>query len=209
MPISIEQRIGRVDRIGQAHAVRAVNFVFEGSVEHRVREVLEQKLAVIFEEFGIDKTGDVLDSAQAGHMFNEMYVDAILNPEKVEESVESMVARLQEQARGAGTSASVLGASEDLEPGEAQRLLTHPLPHFLESRCHGWCTDTPKGPVSRIRTQTSRGYCGGSCVPWPQNRGRSKKNLCAFIGLRDAAIGRDMPPTTPRQFVPINTVIPI
>ena len=131
-PMRLEQRIGRVDRIGQAHAVRAVNFVFEGSVEHRVREVLEQKLAVIFEEFGIDKTGDVLDSAQAGHMFDEMYVEAILNPEKVEESVESVVARLQEQAHEARTTASVLGATEDLEPGEAQRLLTHPLPHWVE-----------------------------------------------------------------------------
>lgn len=131
-PMRLEQRIGRVDRIGQAHAVRAINFVFEGSVEHRVREVLEQKLAVIFEEFGIDKTGDVLDSAQAGHMFDEMYVEAILNPEKVEDSVESVVARLQEQAREARTTASVLGATEELEPGEAQRLLTHPLPHWVE-----------------------------------------------------------------------------
>ena len=131
-PMRLEQRIGRVDRIGQAHAVRAVNFVLEGSVEHRVLEVLEQKLAVIFEEFGIDKTGDVLDSAQAGHMFDEMYVEAILNPEKVEDSVESVVARLQEQAREARTTASVLGATEELEPGEAQRLLTHPLPHWVE-----------------------------------------------------------------------------
>ncbi len=131
-PMRLEQRIGRVDRIGQAHAVRAVNFVFEGSVEHRVCEVLEQKLTVIFEEFGIDKTGDVLDSAQANHMFEEMYVEAILNPEKVEGSVESVVARLQEQARDARTTASVLGATEDLEPGEAQRLLTHPLPHWVE-----------------------------------------------------------------------------
>lgn len=131
-PMRLEQRIGRVDRIGQAHAVRAVNFVFEGSVEHRVREVLEQKLAVIFEEFGIDKTGDVLDSAQAGHMFDEMYVEAILNPEELEDSIESVVARLQEQAREARTTASVLGATEDLEPGEAQRLLTHPLPHWVE-----------------------------------------------------------------------------
>jgi len=131
-PMRLEQRIGRVDRIGQTHVVRAVNFVFEGSVEHRVREVLEQKLAVIFEEFGIDKTGDVLDSAQAGHMFDEMYVEAILNPEKVEESVESVIARLQEQAREARTTASVLGATDNLEPGEAQRLLTHPLPHWVE-----------------------------------------------------------------------------
>jgi superfamily II DNA or RNA helicase len=131
-PMRLEQRIGRVDRIGQAHVVRAINFVFEGSVEHRVREVLEQKLAVIFEEFGIDKTGDVLDSAQASQMFDEMYVEAILNPEKVEESVESMVARLEEQAREARKAASVLGTTEDLKPGEAQRLLTHPLPHWVE-----------------------------------------------------------------------------
>ncbi|HVO96275.1 MAG TPA: helicase-related protein, partial [Terriglobales bacterium] len=131
-PMRLEQRIGRVDRIGQTHAVRAINFVFEDSVEHRVREALEQKLAVIFEEFGIDKTGDVLDSAQAGQMFDEMYVEAILNPEKMEGSVESMIARLEDQAREARTTASVLGATEDLEPGEAQRLLTHPLPHWVE-----------------------------------------------------------------------------
>ncbi len=131
-PMRLEQRIGRVDRIGQAHTVRAVNLVFEGSVEHRVREVLEEKLAVIFEEFGIDKTGDVLDSAQAGNMFDEMYVEAILNPDKVEDSVDSVVARLQEHVRDARATASVLGATEDLEPGEAQRLLTHPLPHWVE-----------------------------------------------------------------------------
>jgi len=161
-PMRLEQRIGRVDRIGQAHAVRAVNLVLEGSVEHRVREVLEQKLAVIFEEFGIDKTGDVLDSAQAGHMFDEMYVEAILNPAKVEESVESVVARLQEQAREARTAASVLGATEDLEPGEAQQLLTHPLPHWVERmtvsflsahggqaerRSQGWKLTWPDGEI--------------------------------------------------------------
>ena len=137
-PMRLEQRIGRVDRIGQTHAVRAVNFVLEGSIEHRVLEVLEQKLAVIFEEFGIDKTGDVLDSAQAGQIFDEMYVEAILNPEKVEESVDSVVARLQEQAREARTTASILGATENLEPGEAQQLLTHPLPHWIETMTVSW-----------------------------------------------------------------------
>ena len=34
--------------------------------EFRVREVLEEKLAVVLGEFGVDKTGDVLDSADAG-----------------------------------------------------------------------------------------------------------------------------------------------
>jgi len=131
-PMRLEQRIGRVDRIGQTYPVRAINFVFDGSVEHRVREVLEEKLAVIFEEFGIDKTGDVLDSAQAGHLFDEMYVESIIHPERVESTVDSVVARLHEQAQASRASASVLGSSGDLEPSEAQRLLTHPLPHWVE-----------------------------------------------------------------------------
>ncbi|MFH1006464.1 MAG: helicase-related protein [Candidatus Latescibacterota bacterium] len=131
-PMKLEQRIGRVDRIGQSHTVRAVNFVFEDSVEHRVREVLEQKLAIIFEEFGIDKTGDVLDSAEGGRIFDKMYVEAIRNPDKVEDSVETVISRLQEQVREARTTATVLGATRDLEPSEAQQLLTHPLPHWVE-----------------------------------------------------------------------------
>ncbi len=142
-PMRLEQRIGRVDRIGQTHVVRAVNFVFEDSVEHRVREVLEEKLAVIFEEFGIDKTGDVLDSAQAGQIFDDLYVDAILNPDEVDASVDKVITRLQEQTRDTQESSSILGATEDLEPSEAQRLMAHPLPHWVERmtvsylRAHG------------------------------------------------------------------------
>ncbi|WP_197713653.1 DEAD/DEAH box helicase [Hydrogenophilus thermoluteolus] len=131
-PMRLEQRIGRVDRIGQSHTVRAINFVFEDSVEHRVREVLEEKLAVIFEEFGIDKTGDVLDSAQAGRIFDDLYVEAILNPEEAETKINEVVQSIEEQARQSRQSASVLGSVEDLDPGEAQRLLAHPLPHWVE-----------------------------------------------------------------------------
>ena len=131
-PMRLEQRIGRVDRIGQTHVVRAVNFVFEDSVEHRVREVLEEKLAVIFEEFGIDKTGDVLDSAQAGQMFDDLHVEVILNPNEVDASVDKVISRLQERARDTQESSSVLGVAEDLEPSEAQRLMAHPLPYWVE-----------------------------------------------------------------------------
>ena len=131
-PMRLEQRIGRVDRIGQNHVVRAVNFVFEDSVEHRVREVLEEKLAVIFEEFGIDKTGDVLDSAQAGQIFDDLHVEAIVKPDDVDTSVDKVIAHLEEQVREAKASSSVLGTIDVLEPSEAQRLMTHPLPHWVE-----------------------------------------------------------------------------
>ena len=131
-PMRLEQRIGRVDRIGQLHPVRANNLVFEESVEFRVREVLEEKLAVIFEDFGVDKTGDVLDSAQAGALFDELYVDAILHPECIEASVASMTGRLKTQAQDTRSTASLLGSSEKLDPHEAQRLQTHPMPYWVE-----------------------------------------------------------------------------
>lgn len=44
-PMRVEQRIGRVDRIGQPHVVRAINFVLEDTVEHRVRGWLVQHYA--------------------------------------------------------------------------------------------------------------------------------------------------------------------
>ncbi|RMD96331.1 MAG: helicase [Bacteroidetes bacterium] len=150
-PMRLEQRIGRVDRIGQTHTVRAINFVFEGSVEHRVREVLEQKLAVIYAEFGIDKTGDVLDSAQAGRIFDDLYVEAILHPDAVETKVDEVLKSIQEQARGSWQSASLLGATEDLDPREAQRLQAHPLPHWVERmavsylRAHGGKAERKNG----------------------------------------------------------------
>jgi SNF2 family DNA or RNA helicase len=70
-PMRIEQRIGRVDRIGQRHVVRAINFVLDDTVEHRVRQVLEEKLALIAEEFGVDKASDVMDSVEAEPIFDD------------------------------------------------------------------------------------------------------------------------------------------
>ena len=83
-PMRLEQRIGRVDRIDQRKVVRALNLVFEDTVEHWVREVLEKRLNTILDEFDVDKTGDVLDSAQAGHLFDELYTGALQHPDAIE-----------------------------------------------------------------------------------------------------------------------------
>lgn len=142
-PMRLEQRIGRVDRIGQDRSVRAINLVFQDTVEYRVRQVLEEKLAVILREFGIDKTGDVLDSAQAGKIFDDLYVEVILHPDAIDATVDKIVDQIHEQAKEAKESASVIQSSEDLDPGEAQRLMSHPLPHWVERmttsylRAHG------------------------------------------------------------------------
>lgn len=137
-PMRIEQRIGRVDRIGQNKLVRAINFVFEDSVEFRVREVLEQKLSVIFEEFGIDKTGDVLDSALAGELFEEVFTSAFLNPEGIEASVDSTVARISDQIREVRASSLIYGISDEPDVQAAERLRSHPLPHWVERMTVGY-----------------------------------------------------------------------
>lgn len=131
-PMRLEQRIGRVDRIGQTHVVRALNLVLEDTVEFRVREVLEEKLAIILREFGVDKTGDVLDSADAGEIFDELYREAILDPTVVENKVNSLLVKIRTQAESMQHNTSLLAQTAALSPSEAQRLLGHPLPYWVE-----------------------------------------------------------------------------
>ncbi|MCP5207857.1 MAG: DEAD/DEAH box helicase family protein [Hahellaceae bacterium] len=131
-PMRLEQRIGRVDRIGQKHMVRALNFVFEDTVEHRVREVLEEKLNTILEEFGVDKTGDVLDSSQAGHLFDELYTGALQNPDQVDAEIEKALAELRGQATQAQASKLLIVDETPLDAGEAEALSQYPLPYWVE-----------------------------------------------------------------------------
>ena len=150
-PMRLEQRIGRVDRIGQPKTVRAINFVFEDSVEFRVREVLEQKLSVIFDEFGIDKTGDVLDSAQAGELFEDVFASAILNPDDIETSVDHTVARLRDEIQQVREASAIYGFSEEPDVQAAERLRSHPLPHWVERMTVGYL-NSHGGAASRKRS---------------------------------------------------------
>jgi len=132
-PMRMEQRIGRVDRIGQKHPVRAFNFVFEDTVEYRVREVLEQKLSVIFEEFGVDKTSDVLDSAEAGHLFDSLYVEALLHPENLTAAVDRLTGTIRSQADQARQKSGLL-QPEGLSPDVSTKL---PIANWVERMvCH-------------------------------------------------------------------------
>ena len=88
----------RVDRIGQQATVRAINFVFEDTVEFRVREVLEQKLSVILQEFGVDKTSDVLDSVEAAEVFDNLYVETLLHPEDLDANVKQVTDAIRSRA---------------------------------------------------------------------------------------------------------------
>lgn len=150
-PMRLEQRIGRVDRIGQRKTVRALNFVFEDSVEFRVREVLEQKLAVIFAEFGIDKTGDVLDSALAGEIFDEVFTSALLHPDQVDAVVDQTALKLREEIRQVRESSVFYGLSEQPDMLETDRMRSHPLPHWVERMTVGYL-ESHGGAAERKRS---------------------------------------------------------
>ena len=74
-PSKIEQRIGRVDRIGQTSPVKAVNLAMEQSIDARVLDVLETKLEIIRAELGANKASDILNSAD--HHAEDLYLAAI------------------------------------------------------------------------------------------------------------------------------------
>ena len=51
-PMRIEQRIGRLDRIGQKHPVTIINFSVSGTIEERVLEVVSNRIQVFKETIG-------------------------------------------------------------------------------------------------------------------------------------------------------------
>jgi len=96
-PMKIEQRIGRVDRIGQAHPVKAFNFIFNNSVEERVLGVLQAKLDLIMSELGVDKTSDLLDSGILSAEFDRYIMDAIVNPSNIEKNMVALSEKMKKE----------------------------------------------------------------------------------------------------------------
>ena len=137
-PMRLEQRIGRVDRIGQPRVVRAINLALRDTVEHRVREVLEEKLAVILREFGVDKTGDVLDSAQAGALFEGVFTEVLQTPERIEAAVEHGVQRLADEFAAARAASPLEGLSDAPDAAAARDLRSDPLPAWIERAAMHW-----------------------------------------------------------------------
>jgi hypothetical protein len=131
-PMRLEQRIGRVDRIGQKHVVRAINFVLEGTVEHRVRQVLEEKLAVIAEEFGVDKASDVMDSVEAEPIFDELFVHGLQDPASIEEECDAAISQVRDKVAEARKSSDLLADAHSLEPDDARKWRDHPAQFWLE-----------------------------------------------------------------------------
>lgn len=96
-PMKIEQRIGRVDRIGQDKDVLVFNFINIDTVENRVRSILESKLETILDETGIDKLSDLLDNEIAEMDFTDIYMKSIRDEKFMEHNANKFEKEFRKQ----------------------------------------------------------------------------------------------------------------
>lgn len=134
-PMVIEQRIGRVDRIGQKHEVHAYNMLTNNSVDLRVYEVIEEKLNNIIDQLGIDKTSDVLDSTIDMKKVNNLYLQSLLDPERFERAGESWLYDIKKKLSNYKSTEGILPhvAEEAIEYKKASDIKHSPLPYWLET----------------------------------------------------------------------------
>jgi SNF2 family DNA or RNA helicase len=69
-PMRIEQRVGRLHRIGQTHEVFVFNLCTAGSLEQRILSVLEQKIQMF--ELVIGEVGSILGNLEDGEEFESL-----------------------------------------------------------------------------------------------------------------------------------------
>ena len=133
-PMSIEQRIGRVDRIGQKHTVTAYNMLTDNTVDARVYEVIVEKLEAILQELGIDKTNDVLDSTIDQHKVNHLYLQSLLDPKRFDFATDSWLFEIKNKLRDFKSTEGALPAfaKEEIDKRSAGEVKYSPLPVWLE-----------------------------------------------------------------------------
>lgn len=134
-PMALEQRIDRVDRIGQKYEVKAFNMLTNNSVDYRIYNIIVEKLDIIMEELGIDKTSDVLDSTIDAKKINHLYLQSLLDPKRFEFASESWLYDIKQKLNDYK---STEGALPTISPNEinarsAAEVKYSPLPIWLEN----------------------------------------------------------------------------
>ena len=140
-PMALEQRIGRVDRIGQKYEVKAFNMLTNNSVDYRIYNIIVEKLDIIMDELGIDKTSDVLDSTIDAKKINHLYLQSLLDPKRFEFASESWLYDIKQKLNDYK---STEGALPTISPNEinarsAAEVKYSPLPIWLENLMMLYC----------------------------------------------------------------------
>jgi ERCC4-related helicase len=133
-PMTIEQRIGRVDRIGQKHPVKAFNMLTSNSIDARVYSIIVEKLDIILEQLGIDKTSDVLDSTIEMNRVNHIYLQSLLDPGKMEQTGDNWLSDIKKKLRNYKSTEGLLPSipKEEIDSKSAAAVKYSPLPVWLE-----------------------------------------------------------------------------
>lgn len=137
-PMRLEQRIGRVDRIGQTHVVKAFNLSLRDTVEDRVHRIIEQKLSIILKEFGIDKTSDIWDSSLSSDFFENLYLDALLHPDFKDEEVEKRLLELRNQMKENQDTSPLKDLNNIPSKQSTDNLQHYPLSDWIQSMCQSY-----------------------------------------------------------------------
>jgi hypothetical protein len=196
----------------QKHIVRALNFALEGTVELRVRDVLEEKLARILEEFGVDKLADVLDSEEGGIAFEELFAQAIVAPEEAEQRASALADEIRRRAGDARAGSVLLSPTEGLDPSDAQKIANHQMPYWTERLTLGYlhCQESDGASVKR----TSAGYDlhwpnGEACLGAVFSRDEADRSGATLISLeneRVRGLTTNLPIFAPGQPIPCITI---
>ena len=131
-PMKVEQRIGRVDRIGQSRDVEAVNLVVGGTAEERVQDVLMTKLRTILTELGIDKVGDVLDSSIEMNDVEGLYLQSLLDADRFDRAGEQFLEGVREKLANYKATAGMLPTLGQADPARAAAIAHSPMPWWCE-----------------------------------------------------------------------------
>lgn len=133
-PMSIEQRIGRVDRIGQKQTVTAYNMLTDNTVDSRVYQIIVDKLDAIMNELGIDKTGDVLDSTIDMKHVNHLYLQSLLDPKRFEFAGDKWLYEIRRKLKDYKSTESALPTfgKDEINVKQAGEVKYSPLPVWLE-----------------------------------------------------------------------------
>jgi SNF2 family DNA or RNA helicase len=75
-PMAIEQRIGRIDRIGQTREVFVFNLVAPGTIEEKVLGLLEEKISMF--ELVVGEIGAIIGNVEEERDFPDLVLDAWL-----------------------------------------------------------------------------------------------------------------------------------
>ena len=142
-PMMIEQRIGRVDRIGQSHEVLAINMMIDNSIDSRVYEVIETKLNTILAEMGIDKTNDVLDSTLEINTVNKLYRTSLLDPSKFESESSEWLSDIKDKLANYKVTEKQLPTTKDdnINLTETEKIKHSPIPVWLRKLCEAYFFD--------------------------------------------------------------------